>query len=65
MKKILCILMALFLMASFSGCLKDDYEALETEIEDLEDDVDDAKDDMDKLISKLQELTETKLVLEG
>ncbi len=39
MKKFICVLLAVFLMVSFSGCLKDDYEALELDINDLEDSI--------------------------
>ncbi len=67
MKKLLCILTALLLMTSFSGCLKDDYEALQAEIQEKEKIIDNTKDDIDDLIENYdnlileKEATETEL----
>ncbi len=54
MKRLLCALLAVLIVFSFSGCLKDDYETLTKDIEDLYEDTDELKDDIDEMAKKIE-----------
>lgn len=56
MKKILCIFLMVFFVFSFSGCLKNDYDALTRDIENLYEDSDDLKDDIDETKEKIESI---------
>ncbi len=56
MKKSSIILVVLIITFSFSGCLKDDYEALQNKIIEAEAGIDETKDDIDDLEKEYKDL---------
>lgn len=65
MRKFASIMLMIIIVMSFSGCLKDDYEALEEDIVSINEETDDLKDDIDLIKEKNNKLTDELKTISG